>query len=128
MDIIAWCDAQIEELQEVKTAHLAAVDASYAKGYADGKDAVELPEPTNPDAQYTQAQMNDAVNTGKDEVRAELQPQLDAIASELAEVKASIEPAKADAVATFKADLKAKYEEQQVAEQAGETGFGALLA
>lgn len=48
---------------------------------------------------------------------AELEAQVNSIPTQVSE-----------AVAAFKAELKAKYEEQQVVENTSETGFGALLA
>ena len=156
MDLIAWFDGQIASLQEAKQAHLDAVavareegklegdQSGYARGYEEGKAAIELPAPVledgsvNPEAQYTQQQMNDAVNTGKEEVRMEMQPQIDqlvgqvsALSAELEALKAipavDVEAAKIEAIGAFKAELKAKYAEKQVVETAAETGFGALL-
>lgn len=39
------------------------VAAARAAGIEEGREQIELPEPSNPDAQYTQQQMNDAVST-----------------------------------------------------------------
>jgi flagellar biosynthesis/type III secretory pathway protein FliH len=143
MDLIAYFDSQIASIQEAKQAHLDAVALAkeegklegdvdgYKRGYEEGKAAIELPAPVledgsvNPEAIYTQAQMNDAVNTGKEEVRFELQPQIDAMSAQLAEVKAELEalkavPAvdveaeKAAAVAALKKEIAGKIRNSQI--------------
>lgn len=91
--------------------------ASYDEGFAAGAASV------GSDKIYSQAEV--------DAMLAPLQAELDGVKAELEALKldidAKIEAAKADAVAALKAELKAKYDEQQVAEAQGETGFGALL-
>lgn len=143
MDLIAYFDSQIASLQEAKQAHLDAValakeegklegDADgYKRGYEDGKASIELPAPVledgsvNPDLIYTQQQMNDAVNTGKEEVRQELQPQIDVLSADLGAVKAElealkavpvidVEAEKAAAVAALKKDVAAKIRNSQI--------------
>jgi uncharacterized coiled-coil protein SlyX len=49
------------------------------------------------------------------------------LSASLEAVPGMVDAAKAEAVAAFKGELLAKYEEQQVAESKGETGFAALL-
>ena len=74
--------------------------AARAAGIEEGREQIELPEPTNPDAQYTQAQMNDAVST--------------AVQNEKDASKAAIEAAEAKA-ARAEESLAAKDEEHKSA-------------
>lgn len=118
------------------------------EGIEIGKDQIQLPDAGNPDAQYTQEQMNKAVNDGVANAVVPLQAHVEQLQkdaaekqSELAAAKEESEKAKADlqaalrdeevikaeAIKAFKGDLKAQYEAQQVAEKDSETGFGKLL-
>lgn len=112
--------------------------AAYNEGVEAGKAMIQLPEPTNPDNIYTQQQMNDAVNAGKDEVRSaevaplqlqltEKQSAIDSLNAQITDLNTKLMAAGPDAVTAFKAELKAKYAEQQVAESTSETGFASLL-
>lgn len=62
----------------------------------------------------------------------EKQDEIDALKAQMKlaedELPGKLEVAKVEAVAAFKLELKAKYEEQQVAETAGETDFLGLLS
>ncbi len=68
-----------------------------------------------------------------DELNAELAPlqaqivSLEAGVASLQAIVNSVPQQIVEAVAAYKAELKAAYEAQQVAESQGETGFGALL-
>ncbi len=158
MDVMALFDSLIAQLQDGKqmlegekaASFQAGKDegdkAGYERGYAEGKASVVLPVPGTGEILFTQDDMDKVSAVAKDEVRAELQPQIDelkvqvqaaqsdveAIKAEFETFKAQAEAAKNEAVAqaigSFKAELKAKYEEQQVVETSQETGFGALLA
>jgi hypothetical protein len=132
----------------VDAAEQAKFDEGYLKGLAEGevtgiekgKGMIQLPDATDPTVQYTQAQLNEAVTAGKEQQKLEDQVQIDALNAQITEKDTKIsnlenqvaqfnaEQIKADAVAAFKAELKAKYEEQQVAETAGETGFLGFLS
>lgn len=127
--------ATIDAANAIPAAVEAGEQAAYNEGYEAGKAAIELPAKDNPDAQYTQEQLASAVETGKQEVRdMEMKPAVDTLNAQISELGTKVgnlenELAQAgpNAVAAFKAELKAKYAEQQVAETQGETGFQALL-
>lgn len=73
----------------------AAGDAEgYARGKVDGieegRASIVLPEPTNPDAQYTQAQMDEAVSTRETQVRAEMQISIDSLNAQVTEKDSKI--------------------------------------
>jgi len=157
MAVVELLDEAIVKLQDAKA--LVETEKSEAKeagrlegdkegfdrGYAEGKASVVLPEPGTGEKLFTQEDMDKVAAIAKDEVRGELQPQIDKLTAdleasqgELAAVKAELEQFKAEldqkvadgvqaGIAAFKADLKQKYIDQQVAEAQGETGFGALL-
>lgn len=150
---IAVLSEQVAKIQEVKTqleGELAAAKAAgvtegdavgYERGYAEGKASVVLPSTGTGELLFTQEDMDRVSQTAKDEKTAELQPQIDdlklqlaAAVEETAKIQLSLDEVKAaqagavdGALAAFKAELKAKYDEQQVAETAGETGFAGLL-
>lgn len=69
-----------------------------------------------------------------EEMNAELAPrdakiaELEATVASMQGQVSSIPQLVAEGVAAFKAELKAAYDAQQVAESQGETGFGAMLA
>lgn len=104
------------------------------EGIEEGRGSIVLPEPGNPDAQYTQDQMSTAVSEREAQVRAELtlvvdekQAAIDSLNAQITDLNTKLMAAGPDAVAAFKAELKAKYEAQQVAETEGETGFKSFL-
>ncbi len=53
-------------------------------GIEEGKAMIQLPDPQDPAAQYTQEQMNAAVVAGQDVIKLELQPQIDAALASVA--------------------------------------------
>jgi hypothetical protein len=57
-----------------------------------------------------------------------LQDQISALQDENTKLKADVQPHIDAAIAAFKAEAKAKYEAQQVAETQGETGFAEVFA
>lgn len=119
--------------------------ASYQKGYEDGKASVVLPEPGTGEKLFTQEDMDRVAEIAKQEKLMEIQPQLDQLTSDLAAAKAEIDVLKAEleaikadvqnqvalgvdaGIAAFKAAVKAKYEEMQVVESQAETGFADFL-
>lgn len=113
--------AQFDEvLSMVATDIKAAEDAAYDQGLRDAGVKSE-------DKIYTEA-----------DLQAEIAKSLEVQAAEITSLKSKIEAlesappvdveaVKAAAKAEVKAELLAKYEEQQVAEQQGETGFKDLL-
>jgi len=62
----------------------------YNEGVEAGKAMIQLPDPTNPAAQYTQEQMDAAVTAGKEQQRSEDQVTIDAQGTELAALKLSL--------------------------------------
>jgi hypothetical protein len=138
MNIIELADKNISEAQimlegsvQMKSMITEYGQEKYNEGFQSGKDSIQLPDPSNPDVIYTQQQMNDAVTAGKEQQKLETELELGVKISELqAQVDAVpglLESAKSESVAAFKAELKAKYEEQQVVESSSETGFKSLL-
>jgi chromosome segregation ATPase len=134
MDILALFNAFKEQLQSLQAALQDAQAASeqlaqeqYAKGFADG--VASVPPPVN-DKIYSQEELDQAVRSALapvEEQVAAMRVQIEGLGQQILELQNNIDSAKADAVAAFKAELLAKYEEQQVAESQGETGFGDLL-
>lgn len=62
----------------------------YNEGFADGKASIQLPDPTNPDAIYTQSQMDAAVTAGKEQQKSEDQIMIDGLGTEVAALKQSL--------------------------------------
>lgn len=91
--------------------------ASYDEGFAAGAAAGGI------DKIYSQAELDAKVA----EAVAAVQLQLDAVKAELEQLKGEVDLKIASALSAFKADLLAKYQEQQVVESASETGFADLL-
>lgn len=105
--------------------------AEYLRGFNDGvaSDSEKI---------YTQAEMDqvkadadaalEALRLEVEADRASFQEQISSLNQQLADLDASIPGKVADAVAAFKSELKAKYDEMQVVETEAETGFGSLLS
>lgn len=95
--------AQIDKADELKSTLVqqqqdidSMVAQAHSEGVDEGKASIQLPSPQDPAAQYTQEQMNAAVNAGQDQVRAELQPQLDQASSDKAALQSQLDSAKSD--------------------------------
>ncbi len=114
---IAELQAQAQDAQvlldiEVKKAF----DAGFAAGVASVADKV-----------YTQAELDAAVVAAVTPVQAELEVVKAELEALKVDVDVKITEAVASAVSALKAQLKAAYDAQQVAETEGETGFAKLL-
>lgn len=121
--------SQLDKLEQVKgelQGKLSLVDEMVAQadqevldaknaGIEEGKAMIQLPDPTSPDAQYTQAQMNDAVNAGMAQQKslddAAAQAQSDALNGQLAsaqqqasDLQAQLDAERADRAAEKQAD------------------------
>lgn len=93
-------------------------------GIEEGKAMIQLPDPTDPAAQYTQEQMNAAVNAGQELVKSELQPQIDAglasiaaLGVQLADLQSQLDAEKAksasaeQSLADYQAKVQAELDE-----------------
>ncbi len=123
-DMIANIAALQTALQDAEATLADAKKASYDEGFAAGVASVPVidPPPAS-DKIYSQAELDAAVATAVVVVQAkvdELQAQVDSFPG-------VIDAKIAEAMATFKADLLAKYKDLEVALQTAETGFEDLL-
>lgn len=109
------------QLADAESAASAIAKENYDKGFADG--VASVPPPVEDDKIYSQTELDAAVEAAVSPFRVELE----SVKAELESVKLSVDQKISDALAIFKADLKAKYEEMQVAESVIETGFSDLL-
>jgi chromosome segregation ATPase len=113
--------SQLDKLEELKASLAGKLDlvdsmvkesddaVAQAKldGIEEGKAMIQLPDPSNPDNQYTQQQMNDAVNAGQKQISDQLQPQIDSLNAEKADLQSQLDAAKqaqADAEAKLASD------------------------
>lgn len=103
----AGAQLEVAKLDQLASDIEADLKAQYDAGYADGKASVVLPDPTDPGAQYTQAQLDEAVANAKLEVEQELKPQIEAAVGERDEALKHAEAVKATALEAI-SDLKAK--------------------
>lgn len=117
-------------------------DARYNQGVVDGKAMIQLPDSSQPGAQYTQQQLSDAVTAGQKQQRdqdvAEFQPQLDTLDGQVKDLQAQVDAAAADKAQALKdlqdklnaeiADLKAKFDAMASKVQAAEDEFSTNLA
>jgi len=78
----AGAQAEVAKLDELEGDIQADMKAQYDAGYADGKASVVLPDPNDPGAKYTQAQLDEAIANAKLEAAQDLQPQIDAAVAE----------------------------------------------
>lgn len=115
------------KLAEAQAALEVEKKTSFDAGFAAGVASVS---PGN-DKVFSQAELEAAVAQAK----AELQLVVDGLLAEiaplkdqLAQIPALIEAGKVEAVLALKAELKAKYEEAQLAEKSAEDAFASLLA
>jgi hypothetical protein len=113
MDLIAYFDGQIAVLQEAKGQYTADLQAKYDEGHAVGQAAGDaagyargLAENVNvPDGVFTQEEMDNAKAEADAAVRAELQPQLAALAEKVAALETQAQVDR-DAAVTAMSDLK----------------------
>ncbi len=89
MDLKGYLQTQADLSAEAVRQYDADIADKYAEGIQAGKDMIQLPDSSNPDAQYTQGQMDEAVTKG---IEVALKP----IQDELAAVKADLEASKAE--------------------------------
>lgn len=104
MELNVWFDEKIGEFSGAKDQYNADLIAKKAEGFAEGQASIVLPDPADPSAQYTQAQMDELAVIVRGENDAEvagLQGQIDSLRQELDSVKAG----QAQAVADVKAAL-----------------------
>lgn len=122
--------AKIATADQIVTESEAEKLAAYNKGW----DERGLNDGTQGDKTHTDEEVNEIMKPLQDQIAQLTQAQetmrldLQMAQDRVAGIPMELERAATDAVAAFKAELKQKYEEQQVAEAQGETGFGSLLA
>lgn len=134
LDVIkAPAQAQLDAANAIPSLVDTAEAAADAAGFARGQASIVLPDPTDPSAQYTQAQMdalaevvrgeNDVEVSGLNDKIAALQTQVDATAGKLyseEELQAKLSQSSKDVLNGFKGTLRAKYGESQARESADE--------
>ena len=120
LDEKAELDQDLAVVEQMETEYDVELKAEFDKGFDEG-----VKQNTSPGEKiYSEEELQAELQPLKDKI-AELEGK---VAQAEAELPGKLEQAAKLAVDAFKAELKAKYEEQQVAESQGETGFGALLS
>ncbi len=131
MESIAKLFEALDALKQQIADAQAALAAEKAVGFAEGAASrdeevaalkariVELEAGVDPEKKFSQADLDAAVSAAVSPLQQRI--------GELEVLVAGIDGKVAEAVAAFKSELLAKYEEQQVAENEGETGFKNLL-
>ena len=112
----------IDSLQAKLVDAQASLDEAVKKAYDEGFAAGVASVPVN-DKVYSQAEVDAKI---AEAVQA-LNEKVLMLEDQVKMLQEGQDKAVAEALAAFKADLKAKYEEQQVAETASETGFAEFL-
>ena len=95
----------------------------YNEGVEAGKAMIVLPDPANPDAQYTQSQMDAAVSSGKEQQASEDQVQIADLGGKLASVQESAAALQINCDA-----LNAKYDDLVAKVKAANADDAALIA
>jgi len=123
MDLLKML-SDLSEAITAMQAQIAAADevakAKYDEGFAAGVKSMQAP---HSDKIYSQAELDAKV----EEVVAPLIEQIEALKKDIEAAKAEVQPKIDEAILAFKAELLAKYNEQQVVESESETGFAELL-
>lgn len=97
------------------------VAAAKAEGIEEGRGQIQLPEPTNPDAQYTQAQMNEAVSTAVENERNASAASIAAAQQATNEARAALESKDSEhkaAVSSLKKDIAGKIRNAKIDDEA----------
>lgn len=119
-------------VQEMVSESSAAVLQARTEGIEEGRNSIVLPDPENPDAQYTQAAMDEAVSTREQQVRDEMQPQIDASAKQVESLNSELEMVKMDQqslqgqVDQLKADIEAENVSDEEAKAAISERLGSM--
>jgi hypothetical protein len=106
----------------------------YTKGWDEAMaQAASNPGNGDPSKIYTEAELNAEIALVKEPLEAEiavlrnknvaLKESVNALQGQIDEINVNVDAKISEKIAEFKADLLKKYEEQQVAESQGETGF-----
>lgn len=127
--VIAPFQASIDAANSIPALVDATEKVNYDLGFADGQASIILPSPTDPTANYTQADMDALAVLVRSENKAQLEAKDEEIAA-IALVRDGLQAQVDDfsnqvsnAVSLVKSDLLAKYKELQVVIQTSETGF-----
>lgn len=119
--------APFQSMIDAADAIPALVDAAelvkFNEGVEVGKGMIVLPDPTNPDAQYTQSQMDEAVTSGKEQQKSEDQVLIDDLGVKLSGLQVS-----SDALALECEALKVKYADLAAKVKAANVDDAALIA
>lgn len=124
MELNVWFDEKIGEFSGAKDQYNADLIAKKAEGFAEGQASIVLPDPADPSAQYTQAQMDELAVIVRGENDAEvagLQGQIDSLRQELDSVKAG----QAQAISDLKVAMVDKV---RAFKQSGDQSEEALIA
>lgn len=89
-EVKAQLEADVALHEQLKSEVAGELQAAELAGIEKGKAMIQLPDPQNPDAQYTQAQLEEAVKAGQEVTKLELQPQIDALKAELEKMDAAL--------------------------------------
>lgn len=103
----AGAEAEYLEVLQLKADHQSELNSEYSRGFEDGKASVVLPSPDDPEAKYTQAQLDEAVALAKQEVSADMQPKIDQAVADKDAALAHADAIKSTAEAALQ-DLKVK--------------------
>lgn len=120
--------AKVAKVEELTTQVAEALTAAEEKGFEEG--LAQAGQANGEDKLYSDAEVNKFIAEAKAPLLKkieELEAAIVAIKEELVAAEAHFEVVKAEAVAAFKAELLAKYEEQQKTEAATEVQFAELL-
>jgi hypothetical protein len=109
MDLMGYFDSQIETLKAAKDQYVQDLDGKFKEGQA----SIILPEPGNPDAQYTQAQMDALAVQVREEKDAEYKVQIDALNAQIADAAANVDVKVTEAMASVKKDIANKIKAAQ---------------
>lgn len=109
--------AIVEKIESLGVEIEAEKQASYDEGFKAGLASNGI------DKLYSQAELDAKIQ----DAVLPLNEQVKVLAESVESLKLEVESGKVEAVASFKAELAAKYNDLQVAETVAETGFGELL-
>lgn len=99
MELTVWFDDKIADFSGAKSQYEQDLvnerAAGKAEGFVEGQGSIVLPDASDPNVQYTQAQMDELANIVRGEKDAEYGPQLEALRGEVAALKSDLESVKA---------------------------------
>lgn len=120
--------ADVTEIETQETEYAAEIKAAEEKGFEEG--LAQAGQANGEDKIYSDAEVNQIIADTKaplEQKIGELELTIATLQGQIADHPALVETAKSEAVAAFKAELLAKYDEQQAQETASEAGIAELL-